>query len=50
MEVHGIIKLQYLEIETLSTFSLEKSLIERVNQYFKDRTEVSMTTISMYAD
>ena len=31
--------MQYTEIETLLHSSVEKSLMERVNQYFEDRTK-----------
>ena len=39
MAVHGIMKHAYIEVETLFTFIIRKSLMERVNQYFKDRIE-----------
>jgi putative transposase len=41
MEVHGIMKhaSNILRLKHYLHSSIEESLIERVNQYFKDRTE-----------
>ena len=40
MVVHGMMKhVMYLRLKHYLHSPLEKSLMERVNQYFKDRTE-----------
>ena len=39
MEVHGMMKHVIIGLKHYLHSSFEKSLMERVNQYFKDRTE-----------